>query len=439
MKRVHFMGIGGSGASAAAGIALKRGFEITGCDKNPFNEFTQTFSREILFEGHNPNHLQNTDLLVITPAITSLDPDNPELLEAKKRKIKILSWQKFLGKFLTKDKFVIAVCGTHGKSTTTAMIGLMLEDANLDPTVELGAIIPRWGSNFRVGTSKYFVVEADEFNDNYLSLDPDITVLTNIDFDHPEFFKDFTAYKRSFQNFLYKAKLMIIANLENPVVSEILALHFGGVATHTKSFFKPVVDFSKILINFPLKVPGDFNILNASAAYQVGLNIGLSEFKIRQSLMNFEGIGRRFEYLGSINDAKVFSDFAHHPKEIEVTLKAAREKFQDKKIWAIFQPHMFSRTKALFNDFVKVFQNADVDQTYIIDIYPSREVDTGLVSSKQLTEATNKNTVRFVDNISDLLTVLAKATKQKDVLFFIGAGDIDNTARQFVNQYGKRV
>ena len=201
--KVHFLGIGGSGASAVAAIA-RNNFEVTGCDLNPHNEFTRDFPTNMLQTGHSASHLSggNVDFLIVTPAIFSLDPKNEELLEAKKRNIPVLTWQEFMGQYLEKDHFVIAISGTHGKSTTTAMIALMLEDAGLDPTVELGAIVPKWGKNYRVGEDKIFVTEADEFNDNFLATIPNIAVVTNIEMDHPEYFKDFIAVKNSFKNFL---------------------------------------------------------------------------------------------------------------------------------------------------------------------------------------------------------------------------------------------
>src|SRR3989344_5976868 len=203
IKKVHFLGIGGSGASAAAAIAQHTGFEVTGCDLDISNEFTTPFSLDQLLKGHSASHLKggNVNILAVTPAIYSLDPTNEELMEAKRLGIEVLTWQEFMGKYFMEGKFVIAVSGTHGKTTTTAMIAKILEDAGLDPTVELGSIVPRWGTNYRVGKGKpalsgaegYFVIEADEFNDNFLHLKPDITVVTNIEMDHPEYFKDFEA------------------------------------------------------------------------------------------------------------------------------------------------------------------------------------------------------------------------------------------------------
>ncbi len=434
MKNIHFIGIAGSGTSACAAIAKAYGYTISGCDSNPTDEFTKPLEGVEILKGHSKSHIGGVipDLLVVTPAILSLDPNNEELVEAKRRKIKILTWQQFLGRNLAKDKFVIAVCGTHGKSTTTAMIGQLLENANLDPTIILGANVKKWGGNFRVGHTKYFVIEADEFNDNYLSLTPEISVVTNIDYDHPEYFKDFAVYKRSFQNFLHKTKKMILANLEDPVVAEVLAYHLGGEQLNYGLFFKPVVNYSKTLIDFPLRIIGSHNILNASAAYQVGVALGINPKVIKSSLENFEGIGRRMEYIGSINGAEVYSDFGHHPTEIESTVKAFKEKHSDKRLLLIYQPHMFSRTKALFDSFVKTFQELPVDGSMIIDIYPSREVDTGIVSSKDLVSAIGNKNTEYVKDFKSIKTEMKKTLTDKDVLIFMGAGDIDSLAKEFI-------
>ncbi len=399
--KVHFLGIGGSGASAAGAIAEAQGFVITGCDLEPNNEFTGVFNSKQLFKGHSPNHLENIDILAVTPAIFSLDPDNPELLEAKKKGILIMTWQQFLGKYLTQGKFVIAVCGTHGKTTTTAMIAKLLEDAGLDPTVELGAIIPKWKANYRIGSGRYFVVEADEFNDNFLHLKPYITVVTNIEMDHPEYFKDLEAVKKSFAKFESQSK---------------------------KVFDKP----NPKLINFKLKVPGEFNVANASLTFQVGLALGFDPGIIRKSLENYTGASRRFEYIGLVNGAKVYSDFGHHPTEIEKTMEAAREKFPENRILLVYQPHMFSRTKALFNDFVRVFRNIPTDRAFILDIYPSREIDTNLVTSRELVEAIGKENVTYIGSVSETLEKLKPEIRSGDIVFFMSAGDTDKLAKDLV-------
>ncbi len=437
MKRIHFMGIGGSGASAIAAIAQAQGFEVSGCDLHPHNQFTKDFDSKTLFEKHSPNHLNNINILAISPAISALNPNNPELTTAYKKGIEVLTWQQFMGKYLEKNKFVIAICGTHGKSTTTAMTGLMLEDAGLDPTVELGTIVPKWDKNYRVGKSRYFVTEADEFNDNFLVSYPDITVVTNIEMDHPEYFTDWEAYKVSFRQFFNQTKLKIIANFSDPGVREVME---GFQKDKMDRNRLELFDYSKSEIHFDLKIPGEFNRLNAAAALQTGLSLEIDPTIIRQSLMAYSGIERRFELIGEYNPstnsehkgARIYSDFGHHPTEIKVTIEAARQKFPDDRLVVIFQPHMFSRTKALFGGFVEVLKNLPVDQVFVMDIYPSREVDTGLVSSKQLVEAVNKGTVSYLGSESEVENFLRVAIRAGDTVFFVGAGDIDQIARNII-------
>ncbi|MDO8429534.1 MAG: cyanophycin synthetase [Candidatus Daviesbacteria bacterium] len=425
MKHVHFLGIGGSGASAVAAIAQANEFTITGCDIDPFNNFTKDFNSDQLFKGHSADHLVNIDILVVTPAVFSLDPDNLEVNVARKNGIPVLSWQEFMGKYLLKGKFVIAVSGTHGKSTTTAMIGGILEDAGLDPTVEVGAIVPRWNSNFRVGKSKYFLTEADEFNNNFLFTRPNISVVTSIEMDHPEFFKDFGEYQMSFEKFLGFTKETIVANISDIGVAEVLK----GVVKQTGI---KVLDYSKSEFNLNLKVSGHHNQLNAAAAFQVGLELGIDPGVIKSSLENYQGIERRMEYLGEFSGAKIYTDFGHHPTEVKATIAAAREMFPNKKLMVIFQPHMFSRTKALFLDFVTVLKNLPVERVLIMDIYPSREIDRGLIHSRQLVEAIKKDSVSYVGSKEEVLKILKNEFRGDDVIFFIGAGDIDKLARGLV-------
>ena len=435
-KRVHFLGIGGSGASAAAAIAEAQGFEVNGCDLEPQNEFTTQFTSNQLIKGHDPKHLENVDILATTPAIFSLDLNNPELLEAKKLGVPVITWQQFVGEYLTTEKFVIAVCGTHGKTTTTAMIAQILEDAKLDPTVLLGAIHPKWGANYRLARQntsdrKYFVIEADEFNDNFLHFKPDITVVTTIEMDHPEYFKDFESYKESFKQFLLskkgtgslQAKGNIVANLSDSGVADVLKAVMKETST-------PAVDYSKNQLDIDLKIPGEYNKQNAMAAMQVGLMLGIAPEIIRKSLENYTGVGRRFELIGKYNGAQVYSDFGHHPTEIKVTIEAVRQKFPDSRILLIYQPHMFSRTKFLFEEFIKVFKNIPVDKTYIMDIYPSREVDTGSITSKQLVDAVGKNNVVYIGSTEQVLEKLKPEITTGDIVFFMSAVDTDYLAKK---------
>ncbi|OGE30626.1 hypothetical protein A2631_03655 [Candidatus Daviesbacteria bacterium RIFCSPHIGHO2_01_FULL_44_29] len=422
-QRVHFLGIDGSGASAVASIAIADGFEVNGCGTTLHNEFTEYFDKSILISGEHK--LKDVDILAVTPAIFSANPNHPDLLLAKKNGIKVMTWQEFMGEYLEKDKFVIAVCGTHGKSTTTAMVGRLLEDAGLDPTVELGAIVNRWGTNFRIGKGKYFVTEADEFNNNFLVSSPDITIVTTIEMDHPEFFKDLADYESSFFKFLIRTKQAIVANIAD-----------FGVAHVLKDVMKETsvtsVDYSKNQLNLDLIVPGKHNQQNASAVFQVGILLGIDPEIIRFSLENFTGVGRRFEMVGRYNGALVYSDFGHHPTEVSVTLEAAREKFPDKKITCIFQPHMYSRTRGLWKEFKTVLSNLPVDKTIVLDIYKARETPIKGVSSEKLVKEIAKKDVLY--STDENLVNLLKNTSQDDVLFFIGAGPVDEIARNLTRQ-----
>ncbi len=462
MKKVHFMGIGGSGASAIASIAQDQGFEVSGCDRvPPLNDFTKHFDQSLLFEGHSPEHLhlnhrhscdsgnpqektQKTDprfrkddepkehvdgridILAISPAITSLDPDNEELKAARELGIEVMTWQEFMGEYLEQGKFVIAVCGTHGKSTTTAMIAHVLEEAGLDPTVEIGAVVGKWGKNYRVGKSYYFVTEADEFNENFLVSHPDITVLNNLDMDHPEYYKDFEAYIDAFDKFLMQNKGTIVANLEDKNVAELLK----WTMKHTSS---TCIDFNKNEIQLDLKVPGEHNKKNALAAFQVGLLLGIAPAKIIEALNSFSGIGRRQELLGEKNGAKIYSDYAHHPKELKLTVEAFRAKYNEQKLIVVFQPHMFTRTKALFADFVEVFKEISAEKIIITDIFQSREKDPGDMNSQMLVDAIEKDSVIYVslDKVGEYVENLASGDS---IILFCGAGDIDKVARQWMEK-----
>lgn len=425
MKRVHFLGILGSGASSVASIAKADGYDVSGCDKASDSEFKSELSEIEVLEGHSSKHLDNIDILAITPAILSLDANNPELLDAKSKGIEVLTWQQFLGKYLLDNKYVIAVSGTHGKSTTTAMIGNLLVDASLDPTICLGAKVSDWSQNFRIGQSKYFIVEADEFNDNFLAIKPDIAVVTNLEMDHPEFFHDVEEIKTSFIKFLTLTRKIIIANIGNPNVAEVVKIVMKKTGVE-------VTDYSKNEVNLNLKMPGEHNLMNAYAALQVGLTLGIDPKLIRESLTNFSGISRRLELLGEFQGARIYSDFAHHPTEIEASIKALRKNTPDEKLWLIYQPHMFSRTKALFKDFVRTFNNLELDKAFILDIYPSRENDPGDINSQMLVEAINLDHIKYQQTADLAWKMIKDNLSSKDIVVFMGAGDIDKFARGII-------
>lgn len=421
MKHLHFIGIEGSGASAVAALAKESGYKVTGCDRHLSGEYSSLFTPESIFISHSIEHLKEVDMVIISPAVEIADPNNVELKAAKEMEIEILTWQQFLGTYLTHDKYVIAICGTHGKSTTTAMVAKILENAGFDPTVVLGAKVKEWGRNYRFGQSKYLVVEADEYNNNFMSYHPDLTAVTNIDVDHLEFFKDFAHIEQSFEDFLVRTKDTVIANMMDNHVAEVVkwAMKKSGIQ---------VLDFNKIEANFDLLVPGEFNIANAKAAFQIGLLLEIEPAQILTSLNSFSGIGRRFEKIGEHDGTIYYSDFAHHPREVFVTLQAAREKYPDKKISLIFQPHLYSRTQLLFNDFVDVLQRAPIDQVFITDIFASRENDPGNMSSQMLVDSVGMGLVKYVSTVEAALEQIGDS----DVVIVMGAGDIDQITRKYL-------
>lgn len=388
---IHMMGVSGSGMSGVASLASKMGYEVTGCD--------------LKIGGHDKKHLKNIDLLVVSPAVLYQSKTEPELLYAKKKKI-VMTWQEFVGKFLMKNKFVIAIAGTHGKSTITAMVGKMMIDNGFDPTVLVGAKIPDWNENSRYGKSKYFVIEADEFNDNFLNYKPDVIILNNIEFDHPDYFKNEKQFKESFNKF--------INNLKGNKI----------LITQKDSLHK----------KFNLQIFGEHNQKNANMVFVLGKNLGISENKIIKSLENFKGIGRRMELIGKIKNIKVFDDYAHHPTAIKTTLEGLQEKYKNEKILAIVEPHGYKRTKALLSLYKNVF-NA-VDSVIIGPIFKARDEIDKSISIGDIAKVSKHKNIEVVDNIDKLIKNLKLKInnplrgKNYHIVVVMGAGNSNIWAKK---------
>lgn len=415
---VHFMGIGGAGADACANLSKNFGFTVSGCDIDPsVGKFRKLGIQTKV--GHNSKHLKGVDLVAISPAIEKFDLQNAELEAAKKEGIPIFTWQEFAGKYLQKGKVVIAVAGTHGKSTTTAMIGHILEDAGLDPIVCLGATDKKWQANYRFGKGNLFVCEADEYNDNFLNYSADVIAITNVDFDHPDYFKSNSQYLASFKNFVFKAKgkKLLIAP-ENEIGIQKLM-------DELKNWQGEGIFFTK-LYNFKLKIPGKHNIINATLAAKVGESLNISMKKIIDSLENFEGLKRRFEMLGESGGVLYYSDFAHHPKELEVTLRAVYENFKGSKTWLVFQPHTFSRTKYFFDQFAQTLNDSKVGHVLLTDVFAAREQNDPEVDLSQMVKKMNESDSLYIPKLSDVAKFLEKNAKKDDIVFLVGAGDVQN-------------
>lgn len=413
-KRIHIMGIAGAGAAAAAGVARGYGFEVTGCDLKPDSAYSQNLRGIDIQKGHDPSHLTSIGQLVVSPAVLALDWNNTEIKQAKKEKIPISTWQQFQGKYLQRDKFVIAVAGSYGKSTTTAMIAQILIDAGLDPTCEVGATVCDWGANFRVGKSKYYVCEADEYNDNFLNYQSDIAVVLNVAWDHPDYFKSRQQLTDSYKKFIDKVKqngALVIANDPQLIT---LARSKRADIRQVK-----IGNFEKV----DLKIIGDFRKVNARAALIVAKLLGIDLKKAKKSLSTFAGVGRRLEFKGEIKGVKVYDDYAVQPYTILATANALAEKFSDNKVVLVFEPHTFSRISTFFDEFVKSLKNVKVDKILVTDVYAAREKGDKAKIAKDLARATGQKAI-YSGSIEQTARYLRKNLNDYNVILSMGAGDV---------------
>ena len=433
--KVHFIGIGGIGVSALVQYYLSKGNEVSGSDlaRSEITDFLKKLGAKIYIGNFSKNIQKDFDLIIYSPAAKK---NNPELKRAKSRKIKTMSYPEALGE-LTKEYFTIAVSGTHGKSTTASMMGLAFEKAGLDPTVIVGTKVKEFGnSNFRAGKSKTLVIEADEHFASFLNYWPKIIVLTNIEREHLDYYKNLknilNAYKKYAGHLGRDGFLVFNEDDENikKVVSEINNPQFK---TEKYGFLqKESVKLKKIL-----KIPGKHNIYNALAVLAVARILRIPDEITFKSLSEFKGTWRRFEIKkgkAKKNQITIVSDYGHHPTEVLATLEAVREKYPKKTIWCIFQPHQHQRTYYLFNDFVKVFREAPIDNIIITDIYDvagreTKKIKAG-VSSKKLVKKIKKDNIRYF--APDKAEKYVKENiKSGDALVIMGAGDIYKLADKF--------
>jgi len=437
---VHLIGIGGIGVSALAQYYLSKGYKVSGSDLvvSEITDFLKKKGIEININPKsqipNPNQARNPndqinilpDMVVYSPAVKQ---DNLELKFYNQKSIKCLSYPEALGE-LTKEYYTIAVAGAHGKSTTTSMIALVMAEAGLDPTVIVGTKIKEFGnSNFRAGKSKFLVIEACEYDSSFLRYKPKIIVVTNVDKEHLDYFKTFANVKKAFKSFILKLPDdgFFVFNKDDEKNSKF-KIQNSKIKFKIQNYSLRQLEakkFKKIL-----KVPGEHNISNALATLQVARILGIPDKIIFKSLSNFKGTWRRFETRQAIVNGKnitLISDYGHHPNEISATLKAAREKYPNKKIWCVFQPHQYQRTYYLFNDFVKTFRKMPIDKIIITDIYDvaGREIKTinREVSSEKLVEKINKKNISYIQ-LCDIEKFVKKNIKSGDILIIMGAGDI---------------
>ncbi|MFA5387223.1 MAG: UDP-N-acetylmuramate--L-alanine ligase [Candidatus Paceibacterota bacterium] len=436
--KIHFIGIGGIGVSAIARHYLESGCKISGSDlaSSDISESFKKAGAKIIIGEHNAKNLpSNIDKIIYSPAVQET---NPELKEAKKLQslnpnIKILSYPQALGE-LAKNYYTIAVCGTHGKSTTSSMIGLAMIKAEKDPTIVVGTKLKELNnSNYRKGKSKYLVIEACEHFASFLNYWPQIIILTNIELDHLDFYKNLENYSKSFKKFIKHLPETgcLIANKDDENTQKLLKSE--------KNWNFKIINYSlkqkeaKILEKI-LKIPGKHNISNGLAALEALKALGIKSEKAIEALSEFKGSWRRFEQ-GEFNSGSkkfvLIDDYAHHPAEISATLKAAREKFSDKKICCFFQPHQYKRTDLLFKDFVKVLEEASkkkwADKIFITDIYDVAGREDKLskkkVSAQKLAGAVKSKFVSYLPK-EEITPFIKDNLEDKEIILAMGAGNI---------------
>ena len=419
--KIYFIGIGGIGVSALAQYYLEQGHEVYGFDL-AVSEITDYLKQKgVVFTGKVP---YGTDLIIHTPAV----PSTGALLKnAIANGIKVKSYPEALGE-LTKEYFTIAVSGTHGKSTTCSMAALILQKAGLDPTVIVGTKLKEFGNtNFKPGKSKYLVIEADEWNFSFLNYWPQIIVLTNIEKEHLDTYKDLNHIVKTYKEYVSHLAEdgVLIVNADDKNISKIKSKDLKP-RTHNFSIKqKEAQDLKKML-----KVPGRYNIYNALAALAVARELGIPDSVSFETLSEYKGSWRRFEQRKANLLKKTFtliSDYGHHPTEVAAALKAAREAYPEKTIWCIFQPHQLQRTYYLFKDFVKAFQQAEIDELIITDIYDvtgreSKDIKKK-VSSKKLVKQIKKDNVIYLEK-EKIKPYLKDILKGGEIVIVMGAGDI---------------
>ncbi|HET7581961.1 MAG TPA: UDP-N-acetylmuramate--L-alanine ligase [Candidatus Limnocylindria bacterium] len=445
-ERIHVIGIAGSGAAGVALLMHHAGLAVDGCDVDTPSPYTPPLEAAGIrvISGHDPAHLDGVERVAITPALRAV-PDLPELVAARERGLPIVTWQHVLGELMSAEGHIgLAVTGTHGKSTTTALLGHLLIAAGMDPTVEVGAYLREWGATVRPGVGAPFVVEADEFGDNFLNYHPAGAIVTNVEMDHPDYFADRDAVLASMERFVrgmtaderLGGRLLLttaadagsrdlLARLDGwdgrvirygpggEVAATDVELHGGG--TRFRLFEHP----------FDSTLAGEHNVLNATAALTLARELGAPLEALAEGLRTFPGAGRRLELIADTAGVIVFDDYGHHPTEVRATIAAARQRVGERRLWAVFEPHMYSRTALLFDEFAGAFREAD--EVVIADIFASRDTDEALraTSAAALADAVERVSAVpsiAVGDVDATTTYVAEHLGPGDAVLVMGAG-----------------
>ncbi len=448
---IHFIGIGGISMSGLAEILMGEGFTVSGSDakESPLTKSLEEKGAKIFYGQRASNIMDTTEAVVYTAAI---HPDNPEFAKAKEKNLPMLTRAQLLGQIMRNYDTPIAISGTHGKTTTTSMVSHILLEGKCDPTISVGGILPAIGGNIRVGESETFVTEACEYTNSFLSFFPKISIILNIDADHLDFFKDLDDIRHSFRRFadLLPSDGTLIINADIPDYQEITKELPCRVVTYgleqEADYQAKDITFDKYghasftvykngrkTGSYYLRVPGMHNVSNALASIALGHLLGLTEEVIIKGLGSFTGTDRRFQYKGEVAGVTVIDDYAHHPTEIEATLYAAGN-YPHQKIWCVFQPHTYTRTKALLPEFAKALTLAD--HVVLADIYAARETDTLGISSEDLQKCIQElgTPCEYFPTFDEIENFLLENCSRGDLLITMGAGDVVNIGEHLLGK-----
>ena len=456
---LHLVGIGGSGMSAIAWVLLERGFTVSGSDLQA-NDLTRALEAAgaTVYLGHAVAQIAGADAVVVSSAVPE---DNVEVSAARSAGLPVLKRADFLGRLMA-EQVGIAVAGTHGKTTTTSLIAYLLLQAGRDPSVVVGGVLPGLGRNGRAGRGDLFLVEADEYDYMFLGLRPRVAVVTNVEHDHPDIFATVADYRGAFKRFL---QLLpdggtLVACADDEGVCHLLAdVDLTGVNVITYSLEARqrgdhlsaieirsnqlggsdflVLAGDRTLGLARIRLPGWHNVRNALAAIAVCRVLGVSFAEMHQGLADFGGVGRRFQVTGEIGDVTVIDDYAHHPTEIQATLAAARQRYPGRRLWAVWQPHTYSRTRLLLDAFAASFD--DADRVVVLDIYRSREQDTLGVDAGQVVDRMEHKSANHIGGRREAAAYILDRVRPGDVILTLGAGDGDEVGRWVLDGLRKRM
>jgi UDP-N-acetylmuramate--alanine ligase len=448
---IHFIGIGGISMSGLAEILAEEGFTISGSDAraSDLTRHLEQMGIQIFYGQSASNIVEGINLVVYTAAIRE---DNPEFVRAKEKGLPLMSRAELLGQIMDNYQRSIAVAGTHGKTTTTSMIGQILLSAKSDPTITVGGILKAIDGNLRVGKSDVFLSEACEYTNSFLHFYPKYSIILNIEAEHLDFFKDIQDIRNSFHKFASNTKdngkifingeiedyCDITAGLNTPVItfglSDACDYHPADISFNEKACAAfTVMKGTEAIMKISLNVPGMHNVSNALAAIALTLDMGISKDDIERGLSDFGGANRRFQYKGEVDGVTIIDDYAHHPTEIRATLTAAQN-YPHKRLVLVFQPHTYSRTKALLSDFADVLSMADL--VVLADIYAAREKNTYGISSKDLLQKLKEKgcDCHYFPSFEEIEKFLLKNCINGDLLITMGAGDIVNVGEHLLGQ-----